>query len=100
MKSGMIIQHDYSKRLYLKPKNKYVASLFGEVNEIKADYLTPVDDQDKTVLLYANELFLTDESLIKATVKKCYFKGSNYLIKAAFDRKALFFENAFEISEK
>jgi len=100
MKSGLIVQHDFSKRVYLMPKNKYVASLFGEVNEIKADYLVPVENQEKTILLYANELFLTDDSLIKAKVKKCYFKGSNYLIKAAFDRKAIFFENPYEIPEE
>lgn len=99
MKSGEIVHHDNSKALYLKPKNKYVASLFGEVNEIALQHFIPVVETDKTILLYANELFLTDTSNLSVTIKQCYFKGSNYLIKAVFERKVIFFENPFEIPE-
>lgn len=99
MKSGAIVQHSESKRVYLKPANKYVASLFGEVNEIKVHHLIPFEDREKTVLIYAGELYLTDVSELEVTVKQCYFKGNNYLIKAVFERKVLFFENPFEIPE-
>lgn len=99
MKSGKIIQHADSKQLYLKPENKYVASLFGEVNEIKVHHLMPFEDQEKIILLYAGELYLTDISDLEVTVKQCYFKGNSYLIKAVFERKVIFFENPFEIPE-
>ncbi len=99
MKAGSIVQQDNSKMLYSKPKDKYVASLFGEVNEIKVCNLIPFEDTEKSILLYANELFLTDVSDLKVIVKQCYFKGSNYLIKAVFERKVLFFENSYEIPE-
>ena len=35
--------------------------------------------------------------VIKAIVKQCYFKGSHYLVKAAFERKANFFEHYSEL---
>ncbi len=99
MKAGEIIQFDLSKRLYLQPQNRYVASLFGEVNEVKASHFLSLDNNERTVLLYANELYLTDNSSLKVVVKKSYFKGGSYLIKAVYDRKVIFFENPFEIPD-
>jgi len=99
MKNGQLVCHDDSKILYLKPKNKYVASLYGEVNEIPLPYLIPSEDFEKTILLYASDLFVTDVSDLQVTVIQCYFKGANYLIKAVFEGKALFFENPFPIDE-
>ena len=99
MKSGTIVQQDFSENVYLKPKDKYSASLFGEVNELKVRHLIPFEDREKSVLLYANEMFLTDVSDVKVIVKHCYFKGSNYLIKAIFERQVLFFENPFPLPE-
>ena len=98
MQSGQIIQYDHSKKLYLQPHNKYVASLFGEVNEIPLNLLQETEDQD-TALLYAHELYLTDISDLIVTVKQCYFKGSGYLVKAVADKKAIFFENPFPLPE-
>lgn len=99
MKKGEIVTHDFSKNVYLKPKDKYVASLFGEVNEIKLHHLTETEDKEKTILLYASELYLTDISDLIVNVKQCYFKGNGYLIKAVFDRKVIFFENPFALPE-
>lgn len=99
MKNGEIIQHNDSEKVYLQPKNKYVASLFGEINEIKLNVLTTDIEDDKLILLYANELFLTEKSNLQAKVKQSYFKGNSYLIKAVFDGKIIFFENEFPIYE-
>lgn len=99
MQSGAIAQQDHSGKLYLQPKNKYVASLFGEVNEIKLQQLSNAEDAEKVVLLYAHELYLTELSDLIVTVKQCYFKGNGYLVKAVADRKAIFFENPFFIPE-
>ncbi len=99
MKDGAIVAHNMAKEVYLSPKNKYIASLFGEVNEINLHYLLPTDDSEKTILIYASELFLIDFSALQVTVKYAYFKGNNYLIKAVFDKKVLFFESPFAIPE-
>lgn len=99
MKNGEIVRHDLSKKVYLSPKNKYVASLFGEVNEVKLHHLVETQDKEKTVLLYASDLYLTDISDLIVTVRQCYFKGDGYLVKAVFERKVIFFENSFELPE-
>jgi hypothetical protein len=61
--------------------------------------LVAFEDKEKSILLYANELYLTNISDLAVTVKQAYFKGHNYLIKAVFENKALFFENPFAIPE-
>jgi ABC-type Fe3+/spermidine/putrescine transport system ATPase subunit len=99
LKNGKIVQHDTAKNVYLKPLNKYVASLFGEVNLVRVSLLIPYADKEKTILLYANELFLTDFSDFKVMVKQCYFKGQNYLIKSVFERNIIFFESEFVLTE-
>jgi ABC-type Fe3+/spermidine/putrescine transport system ATPase subunit len=99
MKNGEIIQENEAKKVYLQPKNKYVASLFGEVNEVKLSVVQSDFKEDKTILLYANELFLAENSDFEVKVKQSYFKGNSYLIKAVFEGKIIFFENQFPIQE-
>jgi hypothetical protein len=61
--------------------------------------LTPFKDQEKEILVYATELYLTEISELQVRIKQCYFKGHNYLVKAVFERKIIFFENPFAIPE-
>jgi hypothetical protein len=88
--------------LYENPVNKYVASLFGEVNELKLSQLVAVDEEDEILLLYPHQLKVVDNGLMNVVVKQSYFKGSHYLIKAVFDRKVIFFEHdtALELNQE
>ncbi|AWI25734.1 ABC transporter ATP-binding protein [Flavobacterium pallidum] len=97
MRHGTIVTFDESKSVYLKPGSRYTASLFGEVNEIALHLLIPFEDRDKTMLLYAHELYPDEGSDLKVVVKQCYFKGGNYLVKSVRDKKIIFFENPYEI---
>lgn len=99
LKDGMIVQHDHARKVYLKPHNRYVASLFGEVNEIPETVFNPIAAEDKKLLLYASDLYLTDASPLAVSVRQNYFKGQNYLIKAVFEKKVVFFENPFPLPE-
>jgi ABC-type Fe3+/spermidine/putrescine transport system ATPase subunit len=90
--NGELIQNSPSMELYHHPVNQYVASLFGEVNELSLSQLT-FAETEQTVLLYPHQLKLVDNGLLKVIVKKSYFKGSHYLIKAVLDRKVIFFEH-------
>jgi hypothetical protein len=60
-----------------------VASLFGEVNELKLSQLVVVgsEEEDETVLLYPHQLKVVANGLMTVVVKQSYFKG-HYLIKA------------------
>jgi len=93
IQNGRIVEKAPSKEVYYNPKNKYTASLFGEVNEIKLELLTLTQKKDETVLLYPHQLKITEGGPLKVVVKQCYFKGSRYLIKAALDRQVIFFEH-------
>jgi ABC-type Fe3+/spermidine/putrescine transport system ATPase subunit len=97
IKSGSIVDKAPSKEIYYNPKDKYTASLFGEVNEIKLELLTLTQKPDETVLLYPHQLKITEGGPLKVIVKQCYFKGSRYLIKAALDKQVIFFEHYKEL---
>ncbi|GIZ08562.1 ABC transporter ATP-binding protein [Flavobacterium sp. UMI-01] len=90
---GEIIDMADSQSLYENPINKYVASLFGEINELQLSDLVVVDGIDEQVLLYPHQLKVVENGLMQVVVKQSYFKGSYYLIKAVFNRKVIFFEH-------
>jgi ABC-type Fe3+/spermidine/putrescine transport system ATPase subunit len=98
VQNGKVVAKGNSKSLYENPANKYIASLFGEVNELKLSQLIDLeDDEDANLLLYPHQLIVVDNAIMKAVVKQCYFKGSHYLVKAAFERRAIFFEHDSEL---
>jgi ABC-type Fe3+/spermidine/putrescine transport system ATPase subunit len=75
--------------VYTTPKNKYIASLFDDVNEVIIN--------NKTVLLYPNQLKIVTNSDLKATVLKSYFKGLYWLIEAELNGHKVFFNHDSEI---
>jgi ABC-type Fe3+/spermidine/putrescine transport system ATPase subunit len=97
LQNGKLIVKGSSRELYDNPPNYYVASLFGEVNELKRSHFIDIDEADQTLFLYPHQLKVVDEGKMKAIVKQCYFKGSHYLVKAAFERRAIFFEHHSEL---
>lgn len=90
---GRIMEKGPSADVYNYPLNKYVASLFGEVNELKLSQLMPIDGEDEIILLYPHQLKVDSSGTIKVIVKESFFKGSRFLIKAVFDRRVIFFEH-------
>jgi ABC-type Fe3+/spermidine/putrescine transport system ATPase subunit len=92
MQNGHVMAKETPKILYENPSIKYIASLFGEVNELEVN--------GKTVLLYPHQLKIAPVGKLQATVTQSYFKGSHYLIEASFENKLLFFENALPIQKK
>ncbi|MBK0370793.1 ABC transporter ATP-binding protein [Flavobacterium agrisoli] len=99
MQKGEIVRQGDSKEIYHNPQTKYVASLFGEVNELLHSDLFDLEekDTDAAILVYPHQLQLDLEGKLAVTVKQCLFKGSHYLIVAAYQKKPLFFDCPFEI---
>lgn len=85
IKDGKIIESGIPKFIYDNPRDKYVASLFGDVNEIV------INGEIKFV--YPHQLKISINSDIKVEVVNSYFRGSHYLIEAKFGNQNLFFEN-------
>ncbi|MEO5776096.1 MAG: ABC transporter ATP-binding protein [Flavobacterium sp.] len=90
LKDGKIIEEGSPKNIYDNPKSKYIASLFGDVNEIEID--------GKTELIYPNQLRIAEKSKLKAVVTNAYFLGNHYLIEAKHKNKTVFFESENEVS--
>ena len=91
MQGGKIIANDSPQNLYNKPASKYIASLFGEVNELELD--------GKIHLVYPHQLKLDAKGSLKGIVKQSYFKGSHYLIAIALGSQTVFFENESSLDE-
>ena len=91
MQHGKIIAKDTPQKIYHQPKNKYVASLFGEVNELELD--------GKIHLVYPHQFQLDPNGIVKGTVQQSYFRGSHYLIVFTSGTQTLFFENDIWLSE-
>lgn len=89
LQNGILVDKGPSKDIYQNPKSKYIASLFGEVNELVINR----NGISETILVYPHQLVVSETGALKATVKQCYYKGSNYLIKAAFNGRPLFFSH-------
>lgn len=85
MQHGKIIANDTPQNLYNKPVSKYIASLFGEVNELELD--------GKLHLVYPHQLKLDPNGTVKGIVQQSYFKGSHYLIAFTSGSQTVFFEN-------
>lgn len=85
MKEGKAIEKGTPKFVYENPKNKYVASLFGDVNEITI--------KGKTHFIYPHQLKVVEKSDLKVTVQNSYFRGSHYLIESSMNHQTIFFES-------
>jgi len=97
LQDGEVIAKANSLELYKKPLNKYIASLFGEVNELKKSQFSEIDGEDEALFLYPHQLKIIDNGSLKAIVKQSYFKGSHYLIKAVANRNVIFFDHNSEL---
>ena len=93
IKNGKLIAKNTPEKLYTNPKSAYIASFFDEINEIPISEIDSDDTSKKTVLLYPNQIKLTENEGIIATVVASYFKGSYYLIEAVLNETTVFFEH-------
>lgn len=97
IQDGSIVQNDDSKIIYNHPKNKYVGSLFGEISEIPKIIFEQNAQSNDNLLCYPHQLKVAENGKLKVHVRKSFFKGSHYLIKAVFEKQIIFFENASEL---
>ncbi len=86
MQNGSIIEKGTPKFVYENPKSKYIASLFGDVNELEIE--------GKIHFCYPHQLKEVEASTLKVTVQQSYFRGSHFLIEAANEKGSIFFESS------
>ena len=85
MQNGQIIASDSPENLYRNPTSKYIASLFGDVNEIEFN--------GSKRYVYPHQMQVVSQSDLQATVTQCFYKGSHYLVEAEIDGQKIFFDS-------
>ena len=85
MQNGKAIASDSPKNLYQNPTSKYIASLFGEVNEIEIE--------GKIQYIYPHQFKLVPKSDFQVEIVNCYYKGNYYLVEAQCKDALVFFES-------
>jgi len=90
IKNNQLIANDTPKAVYKNPKEKYVAALFDDVNEIIIN--------NKIILRYPHQIHMVEKSVLKATVLSSYFKGHYWLIKAEYESQIVFFNHPFDLT--
>lgn len=85
MQNGTIIENGTPKFVYENPKCKYIASLFGDVNELEFE--------GKIHYCYPHQLKVVEKSKLKVTILNSYFRGSHFLMEATNEKGSLFFES-------
>lgn len=91
IKDKKIIANNLPSEIYKNPEEKYIATLFDDVSEIKL--------KDKTILLYPHQIKLVENANIKAIVICSYFKGFYWLIEADFENQKVFFNHFCSIDK-
>ena len=89
LKDGNKIMQANPKSVYNNSNNHYIASLFGDVNEITIEV--------KTQFKYPWQLEQIEDSKFKVIVKQSFFKGSHYLIESEFQNRKIYFESKVSI---
>jgi len=97
MRNGEIIIKDNPAVIYNNPPSKYVASLFGEVNEIPTYLLKLTDDKNEKSLVYPHQLIMVEHSDLEVKIRRTYFRGNHYLIESVYKRQLIFFESEFDL---
>lgn len=94
LKNGKIEDYQNTIQLFKRPKNKYVASLFGVINELPVKALKAYSGLDTSILVYPHEFEISNKSGLEVYVANNHFKGDYYLIEGVSDEgEAIFFNN-------
>ncbi len=93
LKDGRIEDYQPTEHLFKNPKNKYVASLFGVVNEVPLNALKEYAKSNISILVYPHEFEISNKSGLVVYVANNHFKGNFYLIEGVSENGQLIFFN-------
>ena len=95
LKNGKKVFEQSPKFIFENPKDKYVAALFSEINELPASFFDSSYPHTK-IILYPHELKIIStlkENIIMGIVKKSYYFGEYYILKVATEAGLLTVKN-------
>ena len=91
IKNNTILVNNNPEEIYKNPKEKYVASLFDDVNELTIN--------NNKQLLYPHQIKIVDKSDLLAVVTNAYFKGEFWLIEVEHNNQTLFVNHLQSIAK-
>ncbi len=100
LKEGETVDLNTPNNIYSKPKNSYVAGLFGDYNLVKIKYIWSDSKNDKDLIIYPDEIDLEISELGDVDILEQYFKGQFYNVVVGWNSQKLFVssENIFDKS--
>ncbi|QSS96172.1 ABC transporter ATP-binding protein [Psychroflexus sp. ALD_RP9] len=101
LKDAQQIDFRATKAIYNRPENMYCASLFGEVNTIKPKEFK-LEDEFKTdeLIIYPNEIIISNKASLIAEVTDCLFKGNHYKIYIKYKQCNLIIQHHSKVDAK
>lgn len=87
IRNHKILALETPRNLYNNPKNKYIASLFDDCNEIII--------KGKKQLLYPHQIKVVSNSSTRAIITNCYFKGTFWLLEAVLEQQKIFIKHNY-----
>ena len=85
--NGSVLVTETPSNMYSNPRHPLVAAFFGEYSRIDGKFY------------YAHQITLVNNSLLKAVVKRSFYKGDCYLIEADFNGVVVCFKNVTALKE-
>ena len=83
--------------IYKNVSNEYQAGFFGDADLLPKSVFSSETTSEK-IIVFPHQLEISEEETqLKVTVIKSYFKGNFYLIEANFKGKTMFFNNSFSL---
>lgn len=79
LKGKQIIANETTMTLYQNPKNLYIASLFGDANQIPVNIVKSYADTKRKIIVYAHEFKVSQNSGLPVKIHQCYPMGSHYM---------------------
>jgi len=94
-----VIAKGSPENLYRNPKDIYIASLFGEANQIPINIVKSYADTKRKIIVYPHEFKVSTKNGLEVTIKNSYYMGGHYLINGFYEGQDLYF-NHHEAMEK
>lgn len=95
LKDKHIIADETALQLYERPRELYIASLFGEANKIPVNIVKSYADTKRRIIVYAHEFKVSENSGLEVVVKKSYLMGGYFLIEGlSADDEKIYFNSA------
>ena len=93
LKDKQLIAEGETLKLYENPRNMYVASLFGEANNIPITILKSYADTKRNIIVYAHEFKVSSSTGLPVIPTVIYPMGNYYLIKGKTNDGDVYFNS-------